>query len=433
MNIQMVTDKTSYLSGFGNEFATEALPGALPVGQNSPQRVPYGLYAEGITGTAFTVPRDRNQRAWLYRIRPSARHPAYRRIDNGQLCTRLAPPSPNRLRWDPLAMADAPTDFLAGLFTLAANHAAPDAGVSIHLYRANRDMERAFWNADGEMLIVPQLGSLDLTTEFGRLRVAPGEIAVIPRGIRFRVRLPDGAARGYLCENHGAMLRLPDLGPIGSNGLANARDFLTPVAAYEDRDEPVEIVQKFQGNLWATTLDHSPFDVVAWHGNYAPYKYDLARFNVINTVSFDHPDPSISTVLTSPTDSPGVANIDFVIFAPRWLVAEHSFRPPWFHRNVMNEFVALIQGVYDGKSGGFAPGGASLHTQMSSHGPDAAVYERASTEILAPFKLDNTLAFMFETSQRLHPTELALGLAELQPDYDSVWDNLKKRFNGQID
>ncbi len=209
------------------------------------------------------------------------------------------------------------------------------------------------------------------------------------------------------------------------------RDFLTPVAAYEDRDEPVEIVQKFHGNLWATTLDHSPFDVVAWHGNYAPYKYDLARFNVINTVSFDHPDPSISTVLTSPTDSPGLANIDFVIFAPRWLVAEHTFRPPWFHRNVMNEFVALVQGVYDGKSGGFSPGGASLHSQMSAHGPDAAVYERASSESLAPFKLDNTLAFMFETSQRLLPTELALGLTELQPQYDAVWDGLKKHFDGR--
>ena len=351
MNVQMVTDKTAYLSGFGNEFATEALPGALPVGQNAPQRVPYGLYAEGITGTAFTVPRDRNQRVWLYRIRPSARHPAYRRIDNNQLCTQTAPPSPNRLRWDPLAMPDKPTDFVAGLFTLLANQAAPDAGVSIHLYCANQDMERVFWNADGEMLIVPQQGGLDITTELGRLRVAPGEIAVIPRGIRFRVRLPDGSARGYICENHGAILRLPDLGPIGSNGLANARDFLTPVAAFEDRESPAEIVQKFHGNLWATELDHSPFDVVAWHGNYAPYKYDLARFNVINTVSFDHPDPSISTVLTSPTDTPGLANVDFVIFAPRWLVAEHTFRPPWFHRNVMNEFVALVQGVYDGKSG----------------------------------------------------------------------------------
>jgi homogentisate 1,2-dioxygenase len=426
-----MSEQPAYLSGFGNEFATESLPGALPVGQNSPQHVPYGLYGEVITGTSFTMPRRENRRVWLYRIRPSADHPPYRRIDNATLCPKLADPTPNRLRWDPLPIGDAPADFLAGLYTLAANRTAPDAGVSVHIFRANRSMQRVFWNADGEQLILPQQGRLDITTELGRLVVAPGEIAVIPRGVRYRVALPDGSARGYMLENHGALLRLPDLGPIGSNGLANPRDFLAPVAAYEDRDEPTEMVQKYQGALWATTLDHSPLDVVAWHGNHTPYKYDLARFHVINTVSFDHCDPSIFTVLSSPTDTPGAANMDFVIFPPRWMVAEHTFRPPWFHRNIMNEFMGLIHGAYDGKAGGFNPGGASLHGLMSAHGPDATTYQRAVEAELGPQKIDNTLAFMFETKQILQPTEQALGLAELQGGYDRVWNGLAKHFTGR--
>ena len=196
---------------------------------------------------------------------------------------------------------------------------------------------------------------------------------MIPRGIKFRVDLPDGASRGYICESYGAPFRLPELGAIGANGLANARDFLAPVAAFEDLDADCRIVAKFLGKLWVAEIDHSPLDVVAWHGNYAPYKYDLARFNCINTVSFDHPDPSIYTVLTSPS------GVDFAIFPPRWLVAEHTFRPPWFHRNLMNEFMGLIFGKYDAKAEGFLPGGASLHNCMSGHGPDAETYERAST------------------------------------------------------
>ena len=422
--------ETPMLSGFGNEFATEAVAGALPQGQNSPQRPPLGLYAEQISGTPFTVPRREARRTWLYRIRPSAVHPAYRRIDTGTLCAPLADPTPNRLRWDPLPMPQGEVDFIAGLFTLAAAADAPTGGVSVHLFRANRPMRRVFWNADGELLIVPQQGRLNLATELGRLTVAPGEIAVIPRGLRFRVDLPDQTARGYICENHGAVLRLPDLGPIGANGLANPRDFHAPVAWFEDRDEPTELVQKFQGALWATTLDHSPLDVVAWHGNLTPYSYDLARFMAINTVSFDHCDPSIFTVLTAPTDTPGTANLDFVIFPPRWSVAEHSFRPPWFHRNVMNEFMGLVHGAYDGKRGGFLPGGASLHGMMSAHGPDAAVTEAAMTAALAPQKIENTLAFMFETRALLRPTAQALALPELQSDYDSVWNGLPRRFTG---
>ncbi|MGA3402182.1 MAG: homogentisate 1,2-dioxygenase [Acetobacteraceae bacterium] len=422
-------DTFAYLSGFGNEHASEAVAGALPVGQNAPQRPPLGLYAEQVSGTPFTVPRRESRRSWLYRIRPSADHKPYRRIDNGLFCTELAEPTPNRLRWDPLPLPAEPTDFVAGLVTMLANtDTQAGTGVSVHIYRANQPMRRVFWNADGELLIVPQQGRLALATELGRLQVAPGEIAVIPRSVRFRVTLPDATARGYVCENHGPVLRLPDLGPIGANGLAQPRDFLTPAAWFEDRDEPTELVQKFGGALWATELDHSPLDVVAWHGNLAPYKYDLARFMAINTVSFDHCDPSIFTVLTSPTDSPGTANVDFVIFPPRWMVAEHTFRPPWFHRNVMNECMGLVHGAYDAKAGGFSPGGLSLHSCMSAHGPDAETTEKAMAADLTPHKIDNTLACMFETRQVLRPTRHALALPELQRDYDACWQGLRRHF-----
>jgi len=424
-----------YLSGFGNEHATEALPGALPEGQNAPQRPPRGLYTEQISGTPFTAPRGHNRRSWLYRIRPSAMHPAFRRIDNGLI--RSAPfdeaaPPPNRLRWDPLPFPDEPADFIDNLVTMGGNGDANGrSGVAIHVYRATKSMERrVVYDADGELLIVPQTGRLLLATELGVIEAAPGEIAVIPRGIKFRVGLLDGRARGYVCENYGALFRLPELGPIGANGLANPRDFRTPVAAFEDRDEPCMVVAKFEGNLWATELDHSPLDVVAWHGNYAPYVYDLARFNTLGTVSFDHPDPSIFTVLTAPSDTPGTANCDFVIFPPRWLVAEHTFRPPWFHRNYMNEFMGLVHGVYDAKADGFVPGGASLHNCMSAHGPDRATFERATATELKPQRIADTLAFMFETQLVIRPTRFALETPALQRDYDACWTGFEKLFLG---
>ncbi len=429
------TAPLAYLSGFGNEHATEAIAGALPQGRNSPQRPPLGLYAEQISGTPFTAPRAENRRTWLYRIRPSAMHPPFKRIDNRRL--RSAPfnevePPPNRLRWNPLPLPDAPADFIDGLVTMAGNgDVAQRVGIGIHIYLANRSMaDRYFYNADGEMLIVPQQGRLALHTEMGRLDVAPGEFAVIQRGIKFRVELPDGTARGYVCENYGALFRLPELGPLGANGLANPRDFLSPVAAFEDRDAPVEVVAKFEGNLWAASYDHSPLDVVGWHGNYAPYKYDLARFNVMGTVTYDHPDPSIYTVLTSPTDTAGTANVDFVAFAPRWLVAEDTFRPPWFHRNYMNEFMGLVRGVYDAKAEGFLPGGASLHNCMSGHGPDAATFEAASQAELKPHKIENVLAFMFETKLVCRPTRFALETPALQRDYDQCWSGFRKMFRG---
>jgi homogentisate 1,2-dioxygenase len=428
-----VSAVTRYLSGFGNELASEALPGTLPEGQNAPQRHSRGLYTEQISGTPFTAPRGANRRSWLYRIRPSAAHPAFRRIGNGLVrgapFTEADPPL-NRLRWNPLPFPDMPADFIDGLVTIGGNgDAGLNTGIAVHIYRATRSMQRrAFYDADGELLIVPQQGRLSLGTEFGIVEAVPGEIALIPRGVKFCVELPDGPARGYVCENYGQLFRLPELGPIGANGLANPRDFLTPAAAFEDRDGNFEIVAKFAGNLWAAEFDHSPFDVVAWHGNYAPYKYDLARFNTLGSVSFDHPDPSIFTVLTSPSEVPGAANCDFVIFPPRWLVAEHTFRPPWFHRNVMNELMGLVHGAYDAKAEGFVPGGMSLHNCMAAHGPDAATYERASTAELKPQRIADTLAFMFETRFPIRPTRFALETPALQRDYDACWQGLPKLF-----
>lgn len=424
-----------YQSGFGNEFATEALPGALPIGQNSPQKVAHGLYAEQLSGTAFTAPRSENRRSWLYRIRPAAMHQPFTKVfhptlQSGPFAEVAA--SPNQLRWNPFPIPSTPADFIEGLITVAGNGSTESqTGVAIHVYAANRSMQdRFFYNADGELLIVPQLGALSLRTEFGVLDIAPGEIAVIPRGVRFAVDLQDHSARGYVCENYGQLLRLPDLGPIGSNGLANSRDFLAPVAAFEDREGQFELLAKFAGKLWSAEIGHSPLDVVAWHGNYTPYKYNLAFFNAMNSVSFDHADPSIFTVLTSPSGIPGTANMDFVIFPPRWMVSEHSFRPPWFHRNAMSEYMGLVVGEYDAKAEGFLPGGGSLHNCMSGHGPDARTFEVASQATLQPQKLDKTMAFMFETRLLIHPTRVAMDSPQLQKDYLQCWHGLKKHFTG---
>ncbi|HEY6864744.1 MAG TPA: homogentisate 1,2-dioxygenase [Burkholderiales bacterium] len=423
----------AYQSGFGNEHASESVPGALPAGRNSPQRAPHGLYAELLSGTAFTAPRAANRRTWTYRIRPSATHEPFERLQHPTL--RTAPfdegvATPSQLRWGPFPAPTRPADFVDGLATIAGNgDARLQCGMAAHWYAANRDMkDRVFYDADGELLIVPQAGALELFTELGRLAVAPGEIALVPRGMRFRVELPQGRACGYVCENYGSMFRLPELGPIGSNGLASPRDFLAPVAAYEDVDRRHEIVAKFGGALWSAGIDHSPLDVVAWHGSLAPYKYDLARFMVVGTVSFDHPDPSIYTVLTSPSDTAGWANVDFVIFPPRWLVAEDTFRPPWYHRNVMSEFMGLVHGVYDAKAEGFLPGGASLHNSCSAHGPDAETFGRASSAKLAPHKIEDTLAFMFESRYPIRATRYAMDTHPPQRDYAQCWRGLRKRF-----
>jgi len=426
-------EQFKYQSGFGNEFATEAETGALPVGRNSPQKAPLGLYAEQFSGTAFTAPRLLNKRTWTYRIRPSVLHKPFRQIENRLL--KSSPfdeivTTPNQLRWNPLPMPETETDFVKGLTTIAGNgDLFSQFGIAIHIFACNAEMrDRFFYNADGEMLVVAEKNRVRFLTELGIIEIGAGEICVLPRGLKFRVELPEGEARGYICENYGAQFRLPDLGPIGANGLANPRDFETPEAWFEDKDGEFEIVAKFGGNLWSCTTDHSPLDVVAWHGNYAPYKYDLRRFNTIGSISFDHPDPSIFTVLTSPSAEHGTANCDFVIFPDRWLVAENTFRPPWYHRNIMSEYMGLVFGQYDAKEEGFVAGGGSLHNQMSAHGPDLDAFEKASNAELKPQKLEGTMAFMFESRYIIRPTRFAMETSELQHEYFEVWQKLKKNF-----
>ncbi|MGH8812364.1 MAG: homogentisate 1,2-dioxygenase [Advenella sp.] len=426
----------AYQSGFGNEYASQAVAGALPQGRNSPQHGPRGLYTELISGTAFTAPRHENRRSWMYRRQPSVVAGHYEPFEQpywqtGADPTIALPPEP--LRWAPWSNDNPQADFIDGMRTIAAN-GGPDAqsGVAIHIYIADRPMaRRALVNADGEMLIVPQQGTLLITTEMGLLQVQPREIVIIPRGVAFKVEPIEAGgqpARGYVCENYGAQFRLPELGPIGSNGLANARDFLAPVAAFEDTAGEYELIRKFGGRLWRVPLHSSPFNVVAWHGNLSPVKYDTAHFMTIGSISYDHPDPSIFTVLTSPSDTPGTANCDFVIFPPRWLVMEDTFRPPWFHRNFMSEFMGLVYGQYDAKPGGFKPGGASLHNCMVPHGPDEESYGKATAAELKPQKLDNTLAFMFESRYRFVPTQFAMQGPELDKNYIDCWTGLKDRF-----
>ncbi|MBB70815.1 MAG: homogentisate 1,2-dioxygenase [Legionellales bacterium] len=425
-------EKFNYQQGFGNHFSTEALAGALPEGQNSPQKPAYGLYTEQLSGTSFTTPRETNQRSWLYRIQPSVTQGGFQPLKHKRLCQSFneGPANPTQCRWDPLPYPKKPTDFVQGLVTFAGHgNCRLHTGAAIHLYAINASMEDSFfYNADGEFLIVPQEGELLLRTEFGLLSVAPGEIAVIPRGVKYQVHLYQDQARGYICENFGANFRLPELGPIGANGLANPRDFQVPVAFYEEIDSECKLLTKFQGALWQTTTPHSPLNVVAWHGNYTPYKYNLTHFNTINTVSWDHPDPSIFTVLSAPSNTPGVANVDFVIFPERWMVAEHTFRPPYYHRNIMSEFMGLIKGNYDAKSSGFVPGGASLHNCMTPHGPDKASYIEASEVELTPTYYKDTLAFMFESYFSWTPTTFAKDSKQLQKDYLQCWQGLPRQF-----
>lgn len=423
-----------YICGFNNEHITEAVVGAVPVGRNSPQKGPLGLYPEQINGTAFTMSRKENYRSWMYRIRPSVLHEEFKQISDGLWKSAPnidVPATPMQLRWNPMPALSEAKDFIDGIETFATNGSvASRSGSAVHLYRCNKDMTtRFFYNSDGDMLIVPQSGTLFVRTEFGNLEIAPSEICVIPRGIKFQVRLPDKYSTGYICENYGAKFELPSLGPIGANGLASARDFEYPVAAYEETKGDFKLVTKFCGHLWEAAIDHSPLDVVGWFGNYAPYKYDLKKFNTINSVSFDHPDPSIFTVLTSVSGTPGQANIDFVIFPPRWMVADNTFRPPYFHRNVMSEFMGLIHGVYDAKpSGGFEPGGSSLHNCMQAHGPEALAFEAATQAKLKPEYQGGTLAFMFESCLVFEPSKLALETPTLQKNYLKCWADLKPQF-----
>ncbi|MBV2169359.1 MAG: homogentisate 1,2-dioxygenase [Bdellovibrio sp.] len=424
--------KTQYLSGLGNHFSSEARPGALPADQNSPQIAPLGLYAEQLSGTAFTAPRHVNLFTWLYRIRPSVVHKAFKPLKELTQKTFYKPQhfNPNQMRWN--SLPDMTGHFLEGLRTVCGTGPSQEQrGLHVHLYSFNQGMGNKFiMNADGDFLMIPQKGSLQIKTELGVLEVEPGEIVVVPRGMKFQVNpLTSGPCSGYVGENFGSPFRLPELGPIGANGLAHRRHFLSPVAAFEDKEGSYELIGKFNGELWSAEMANSPLDVVAWHGTYVPFKYDLRKFNTINTVSYDHPDPSIFTVLTSGSDTPGIANVDFAIFPPRWMVAENTFRPPYFHRNFMSEYMGLIYGEYDAKTaGGFVPGGGSLHNIFSAHGPDSETFEKASHDDLKPHKIQNTMAFMFESRTPYMVTDFALGKGFIQEDYQDCWQGFKKHF-----
>ena len=425
-----MVESLRYQSGFSNYFESEALEGTLVKSRNSPQKVPHGLYAEQLSGSAFTAQRHLNLHSWLYRIHPSVLHSEFLLVHQNHFS---APPfesvhtPPTQMRWDPMPYPQTPCSFIEGIKTFAGNGSLQSQqGAAIHLYCATRSMQNEFfYDADGDLLIVPQEGALRCKTELGWLDVRPGEITVIPRGIKFQVELLQNKARGYICENFGAPFRLPELGIIGANGLANPRDFLTPIAAFEKRSGDFKLIAKFQGQLWQADIEHSPLDVVGWHGNYAPYKYDLSLFNTINTVSFDHPDPSIFTVLTSPSTTEGVANVDFVIFPPRWMVATDTFRPPYYHRNIMSEYMGLIHGTYDAKETGFVPGGGSLHNCMSAHGPDADAYNKAIVNSLQPHYYAETLAFMFESRHIWQLTSAAYHADFRQKNYLDCWRTLK--------
>ena len=425
-----------YQSGFLGTHETEALAGALPIGRNSPQRAPYGLYAEQLSGTAFTAPRASNRRTWFYRIRPSVLHArGFAEVERALVrtapCRDEGPLPIGQLRWIPIPVPAQALDFLSGLRTIATcGDAFCQLGMAAHVYVATQSMaSKYFYDADGELLIVPELNGLRLRTECGVLEVLPGEVCLIPRGLKFAVDLLAGNARGYVCENYGSYFDLPERGPIGANCLANARDFLYPCAAYEDAEKPCELYVKSGGRLYKTQIAQSPLDVVAWHGNYAPCKYDLRRFSPVGATLFDHPDPSIYTVLTSASERPGTANVDFVIFPERWLVMEDSFRPPWYHMNVMSEFMGLIYGQYDAKPQGFAPGGISLHNTMLPHGPDVDAFEGASHAELKPHKLEGTMAFMFETRFPQRVTSFAAKSKSLQKGYGAYGHRLKKHFD----
>ena len=426
-----------YMPGFGNDFETEALPGALPQGQNSPQKCNYGLYAEQLSGTAFTAPRGQNERTWCYRIRPSVKHTGrFARINLPYW--KSAPHliedviSLGQYRWDPVPVGDEPLTWLTGMRTMTtAGDVNIQTGMASHVYLVTSSMQdEYFYSADSELLVVPQAGRLRFCTELGIIDLEPQEIAILPRGLLYRVEVLQGPARGFVCENYGQKFDLPGRGPIGANCMANPRDFKCPVAAFEDRDARTRVVIKWCGQFHETWIDHSPLDIAAWHGNYCAYKYDLRAYSPVGAILFDHPDPSIFTVLTAPSGQEGTANIDFVLFRDRWLVAEHSFRPPWYHKNIMSEMMGNIHGIYDAKPKGFVPGGISLHNMMLPHGPDRTAFEAATTQQLQPYKLDETMQFMFETRFPQHLTEFAAREAPLQDDYIDCWSSLQKKFDG---
>lgn len=435
--------KYKYLRGFfGDGYQSEALEGAVPEKYNSPQLAPHGLYAEQLSGTPFTKGRRVLERTWLYKIQPSAGHQraAYRPVSNPSAFPMLLKPkhaTPAQKRWPPVPLpADSQQiDWVHGMVcTAGAGSEETKAGIRIYHYAANISMgNSSFCSSDGDILILPEKGELDVVTEMGRMQVRPGEVCCIQRGIKYKVDIVDGkAVRGYACETFEGAFHPPDLGPMGTNGLANPRDFMRPSAWYEDKQCDWMHYQKFLGEMFELPQSRSPFDTVGWHGNYIPWKYDLARFCAINSVTYDHVDPSSFTVVTSQTGGrePGTASCDFVIFPPRWMVQEGTFRPPYYHRNCMSEYMGNISGQYEAKAQGFVPGAATLHSCMAGHGPDVQGFEGAiKIDTTKPMHLGfDNLAFMFESAYILRLTDYAVTTNPAEADYWKVWQGFRKMF-----
>ncbi|KAI9822498.1 MAG: hypothetical protein M1827_000217 [Pycnora praestabilis] len=434
-------DPYEYQSGFGNTFESEAVPGTLPQGQNSPRNVRFGLYAEQMTASAFVAPRHLNRKAWLYRARPAVAHQGFDDLpDNEDTESNFMPINPRvhlcaqQLAWLPFDIPSGDDiNFVEGIKTIAGSgEPTLREGIATHMYMANKSMNKqTYTNSDGDYLICPQQGSLDIQTEFGPLFVQPGEIVVLQRGQRFSVKLPDGPSRGYILEIWGSNFELPELGPLGANGLANARDFLHPTAKYEvTKHDSWQCIYKLGGKYFKSKQEHSPFDVVAWHGNYVPYKYDLTKFVNVGSISVDHIDPSIFCVLTARSRDPAAPLADFLIFSPRWDVASHTYRPPYYHRNVASEFMGLLYGGYGGRSDEFAPGGASYECGMVPHGVAYEEFKEATAEAPPEMQISKgAVAVMFESSRPFTITDYAWNSSKKHEHDPKMWDDLVDNFS----
>ncbi|ORX94816.1 homogentisate 1,2-dioxygenase [Clohesyomyces aquaticus] len=442
------TDPYSYQCGFGNRFASESIPSVLPRGQNCPQRVKYDLYSEQLNGSSFVSARQALQHVWMYRIRPSVVHGELSRSDlNSKLEAYFGPANPrveynpSQQAWNPFPVPEASPsssiDFVHGLRTVAGQgDPTSKQGIAIHIYTANASMQnRAFCNNDGDFLILPQQGRLDIQTELGNVMVRPGELAVIQAGIRFKVSLPDGPSRGYIQEIFGAHYELPELGPIGSNGMALPRDFEYPVASFDlDSSSIWEIVYKLAGTLHSCHQPHTPFDVVAWHGNYAPYKYAIEKFINMANVERDQADPTIYCVLTARSIIPGVSLTDFLVFTPKWISTTNTFRPPYYHRNMSTEVMGLVYGTYGGSSHVLEPGGLSYEASYMPHGETYETWKMATTQDLRPTRAcEDTLAFMFHVSVPLMLTQWAMESPARNPTDVKVLAGFEGHFLEHLD
>ncbi|KAH9884385.1 homogentisate 1,2-dioxygenase [Xylariomycetidae sp. FL2044] len=437
-------DPYRYQIGFGNRFATEAIPGVLPQACNTPQRCKYDLISEQLNGTPFISPRATLLHAWFYRIHPSVKHRPLKRLPKNEDLEAVFSPlnpdvefTPQDLGWDKFPHpkgADAVDmiDFIDGLKTIG-GHGDPTLkeGLAVHMYMANTSMpNRAFCNNDGDMLIIPQEGRLDIQTEFGRLMVRPGELVVVQAGMRFTVGLPDGPSRGYIQEIFGSHYELPELGPVGSNGMAQPRDFEIPVASFDVDLSPWTVVVKLAGALFAYEQDHTPYDVVGWHGNYAPYKYAMEKFISSATVDRDQSDPSIYCVLTARSKIPGVSLSDFLVFTPKWCSTRNTFRPPYYHRNVATEIMGMPYGTWHGSATMLEPGGLTYEPSYMPHGESYERWKEATGADLQPARVgEGAMAFMMHISGHVSLTQYALQrCTTLQPIQADMWQDFKGGF-----